>query len=59
MRIEELDDDSSASEDMPSVVAGSVEIEYEGDDDDNEEESLVRPMAKRKLSSQTELKWKK
>ena len=51
---EELDDDIISGEDVPLEIPGSVEIEYENDDE--EEESLVRPLAKRKRSSPTELK---
>ena len=53
---EDLDDDNLATEDIHFEVTDSVEIQYESSNDDDEEESLVRPFAKRKQSSQTELK---
>ena len=52
---EELDDDNLASGEIPSEVPGPVEVEYESDD----EAPLASPLAKRKRSANTALKWKK
>ena len=54
---EELDDDNLASGEISLEVPGPVEVEHESDDDDDA--PLASPLAKRKRSANTALKWKK